>query len=167
MGLFGCECTVVFNITEEWSPKIIQRLSGLLPHFKSGGHCFIFNRAVNIYPKAWGLDLYPAEVWGQEPLLLFCSSRTTTLVGLKGRTGGQRVYYQYLRSLAFLGFGLIWEPPSFSSSLFLPLEWKCLTCSYPINVFWKHITCLVLQVDSWGEILPPDESYLEIRPCLI
>lgn len=56
-----------------------------------GKHCLIFNQPAKLCWKSWGLDIFPAEIWKQEPLPPPCGGRTITSMGIEGREWTQRV----------------------------------------------------------------------------
>ena len=61
-----------------------------------------------------------------------------------------------LMEFALLGCDFWGDVSPLPSFLFSFLEWKSLSH----HCIWKHLTCLVLQVHSWIDVLPQHESYL-------
>lgn len=90
-----------------------------------------------------GAAPHPAELWKQ----------AAAPVGPGDSIKPERIVPEAsdLVAFALLGFGLAPDPSLLPSLLFLHLNESLSPVPVPPLLFWKHITCLVSQIQGWRE----------------
>lgn len=146
------------------TPKMIQKSLGLPPQFQTEG--LSPSRSHRKHPEAgrWGPCLEGKiyawrSHWGSsnEPWeWVHCPIRQSI------QPRGNILRHSDLVVFALLGLGLI--TPFFLLISLLKREYLSYTC---LNTFWKHITYLLSQVQSWRETFPQHKTYVRVHPYLI
>lgn len=131
---------------ERMTTKVIQRSSSLLPWFWGVGSFFLSKVQMDTLqcPGSGPPGRQSSRI--ETPAWQGCTCSTTTWrQGMKSK----RIILKpsVLIELALLACALIWDLSPFSSFLHLPFEKGMST----LCLFWKHITCLISQVQAGEE----------------
>lgn len=168
---FSWTCMRFFKTREEWPQRQFRDHQGCFLSFRKGDGHLIFNKLDNLCPKRGLLELWEwcsPKLEGLTPPSRASGMRSQCI--WKAEHWAQKNHSLTLRSheVCLAGFWTYFGTHHiFLLSYFSLLEWECQPYHCPIIVFWKHISCLISQIHSWGGILPQNKAYFESHLYLI